>query len=74
MSSHVGHSNRVWAEDAHELREPRSGLSGFGGRPVLHPAWREPEEATVDLALLSATAANGRRAIGLPRHTLPRAA
>ena len=23
-------------------REERSGLSGFGGRPVLHEAWREP--------------------------------
>lgn len=25
------------------LREPRSGLSGFGGRPSLHPAWRDDD-------------------------------
>lgn len=44
-----------WA-DTHEvdprvLRESRSGLSGFGGRPVLHPAWRTPEreDRVVDL-------------------------
>jgi len=23
------------------MREPRSGFSGFGGRPSLHPAWRD---------------------------------
>ena len=27
------------------LREERSGLSGFGGRPELHPAWRAPAAA-----------------------------
>jgi hypothetical protein len=26
------------------IRETRSGLTGFGGAPVLHPAWCEPEE------------------------------
>lgn len=25
------------------MREPRSGLSGFGGRPSLHPAWRDED-------------------------------
>lgn len=27
------------------LREQRSGTSGMGGRPGLHPAWSEPIEA-----------------------------
>ena len=28
--------------DPRLLREARTGLSGFGDRPSLHPAWREP--------------------------------
>lgn len=39
----------VYASDASGLgtspqRELRSGLSGLGGRPVLHPAWRPDED------------------------------
>lgn len=30
------------------MREPRSGLSGFGGRPSLHPAWRDEDAATAN--------------------------
>lgn len=26
------------------LRESHSGFSGFGGRPSLHPAWRDDED------------------------------
>lgn len=37
-----GHGTRS-APDA-TLREPRSGFSGFGGRPSLHPAWRDDED------------------------------
>ena len=33
------------ASPAGQLREQRSGLSGFGARPALHPAWRAPGEA-----------------------------
>ena len=29
---------------AARLREQRSGLSGFGARPALHPAWCAPGE------------------------------
>lgn len=30
------------------MREPRSGFSGFGGRPSLHPAWRDDAAANTD--------------------------
>ena len=31
------------ASPAGHLREQRSGLTGFGARPALHPAWRVSE-------------------------------
>jgi hypothetical protein len=45
-------------EDAFSFtRELRSGLTGLGGRPVLHPAWREAAEPRARMA-----ATNSRRA------------
>jgi len=39
------------ASSEREAPEPDAktlaGLSGFGGRPSLHPSWREPEDDSV---------------------------
>ena len=34
-------------------REVRSGLSGLGGRPALHPAWRDGAEPRARLAAIA---------------------
>ena len=67
MSTDFGVWTGIFEPEARHLREQRSGLSGFGGRPALHPAWREPDDAEhgVDPALLTATAALNRRPDGL---------
>jgi len=44
MSNGFGDLSQDRALAAHQLREHRSGLSGFGGRPALHPAWRAPSD------------------------------
>jgi hypothetical protein len=49
---HVG-----WPSDHEDgfsvTRELRSGLTGLGGRPVLHPAWREAAEPRARMAATS---------------------
>jgi hypothetical protein len=41
-------------EDAFSVtRELRSGLTGLGGRPVLHPAWGEAAEPRARMAATS---------------------
>jgi hypothetical protein len=69
MSSDFGHWTGIFPPEARDLREQRSGLSGFGGRPALHPAWREPDDAEhgIDAALLSATTSLARRSTVLSR-------
>lgn len=69
MSTDFGVWTGIFEPEARHLREQRSGLSGFGGRPALHPAWREPDEVEhgVDPALLTATASLNRRPAALRR-------
>ena len=40
-------------DDSPASRELRSGLSGLGGRPALHPAWREQTEPRAHLAAIA---------------------
>jgi len=40
------------------MRDARSGLPGFGGRPSLHPAWRDEDALSDD--------AQSSRAVRLP--------
>lgn len=35
------------------VREPRSGFSGFGGRPSLHPAWRDGDVPTTEARVVT---------------------
>lgn len=42
MSIGFGDGSSGPATAARQLREQRSGLSGLGGRPALHPAWKAP--------------------------------
>lgn len=39
------------AASEREAQEPEAktlaGLSGFGGRPSLHPSWREPDDGSM---------------------------
>ena len=44
MIRQSGVPTESYEEDRPVLREMRSGLSGFGSRPRLHPAWRSPED------------------------------
>jgi len=69
MSTDFGAWTVIFEPEARHLREQRSGLSGFGGRPALHPAWREPDDAEhgIDPVLLSATPSLNRRPAAL-RH------
>jgi hypothetical protein len=39
-------------EDVSAGRELRSGLTGVGGRPALHPAWREATQPRDHLAAI----------------------
>ena len=69
MSTDFGVWTGIFEPEARHLREQRSGLSGFGGRPALHPARREPDDAEhgVDPALWTATASPNRRPAALRR-------
>jgi hypothetical protein len=69
MSPDFGPWTGISAPETRALREQRSGLSGFGGRPALHPAWREPDDAEhgVEVALSSATPSLNRRPASLSR-------
>jgi hypothetical protein len=40
-------------DDASASRELRSGLTGLGGRPALHPAWREAAQPRGGLAAIA---------------------
>lgn len=43
------------------MREPRSGLSGFGGRPSLHPAWRDRDAPEVDARVIAIAVSPARQ-------------
>lgn len=43
------------------MREPRSGFSGFGGRPSLHPAWRDDDAGGVDARVIPVPASPARQ-------------
>lgn len=42
--------DRLSATEVRQLREQHSGLSGFGARPSLHPAWQRAAEGAAALA------------------------
>jgi hypothetical protein len=69
MSTDFGAWTGLFEPETRHLREQRSGLPGFGARPALHPAWREPDDAEdgVDPAMLSAPTSLNRRPAGLRR-------
>lgn len=48
------------------LREPRSGQSGFGGRPSLHPAWRDEDVREIDAQIVAIPTSAARQDDGLP--------